>query len=489
MASQFYSQIAYLPTPKIIVAQYKQASTNYDGSSEPFCSVNSGFYVDTSGSVRFQDINLDGRNELFVSDDDNDGIVDIEDRFPLDALETIDTDFDGIGNNEDMDDDNDGVLDGADPFPLDATETLDTDFDGTGNNTDTDDDGDGVNDAQDFFPLDAAETTDTDGDGIGNNADVDDDGDGYIDSADAMPLNPNEYLDTDGNGIGNNADTDDDGDGFGDEYDAFPLDISEHLDTDSDGTGDNADNCPITSNADQLNSDDDSLGNACDADDDNDGVLDFQEIEDGTDALDANSLDTDSDGIGNNADMDDDGDGVDDVADAYPLNSLYSKDTDLDDMPDAWESRYGLDPNDASDATSDQDNDGVSAYEEFLAGTIPAGSLDLDGNGQYDALTDGLLLLRGMFGLSEGALISGAVASDAAYTSSGEIVSRIDMLGDLVDIDGNDRVDALTDGLIILRYLFGLRGDVLINGVIASDATITSADGVGAKMEGLMPAL
>jgi hypothetical protein len=131
----------------------------------------------------------------------------------------------------------------------------------------------------------------------------------------------------------------------------------------------------------------------------------------------------------------------------------------------------------------------VTASDEFITGTIPAGSLDIDGNGEYDALTDGLLLLRGMFGLSEGALISGAVASDAAYASSSEIVSRIDILGDLVDIDGNGRVDALTDGLIILRYLFGLRGDVLINGVIASDATITSADGVSAKMESLMPAL
>ena len=68
-------------------------------------------------------------------------------------------------------------------------------------------------------------------------------------------------------------------------------------------------------------------------------------------------------------------------------------------MPDEWETRYGLDPNDPSDATSDQDNDGVAALDEFLAGTIPSGSLDIDGNGQYDALTDGLLLLRGMFGL------------------------------------------------------------------------------------------
>jgi hypothetical protein len=193
--------------------------------------------------------------------------------------------------------------------------------------------------------------------------------------------------------------------------------------------------------------------------------------------------DTDLDGIGDNADDDDDGDGIPDFSDVYPL------DTDNDGMPNEWEIRYGLDPNDAFDATSDQDNDGVTALDEFLAGTIPAGSLDIDGNGQYDALTDGLLLLRGMFLLSGDSLISDAVASDAAYKTSEEVASRIDMLGDLVDIDGNGTVDALTDGLVILRYLFNLRGDVLINNVIASDATVKAAEDVEGKIEQLIPAL
>ena len=166
-----------------------------------------------------------------------------------------------------------------------------------------------------------------------------------------------------------------------------------------------------------------------------------------------------------------------------------SLDTDSDGMPDVWEIRYGLNPNDSSDASSDQDNDGISALDEYIAGTIPVGSLDLDGNGQYDALTDGLLLLRGMFGLTESALNSGAVAADGVYTSPNEVTARIDILGDLVDIDGNGQVDALTDGLVILRYLFGLRDDVLINGVIASDATVTSAVDVGAKIESLKPSL
>ena len=171
----------------------------------------------------------------------------------------------------------------------------------------------------------------------------------------------------------------------------------------------------------------------------------------------------------------------------YPENSLYSRDSDLDGMPDAWEILYGLDPNDPSDAGSDRDNDGVTAIDEFFAGTIPSGSIDLDGNENYDALTDGLLLLRGMFGLDGDALITGTIASDANYTESADIESRIETLGDLADIDGNGQIDALTDGLLTLRYLFGLEGDTLINGVVAGDATRASAEEIEAHLETLMP--
>ena len=219
--------------------------------------------------------------------------------------------------------------------------------------------------------------------------------------------------------------------------------------------------------------------------------------------------DFDKDGNRDNVDLDDDGDGVSDSndvlpldptndsdndgvannADAYPENSLYSKDSDNDGMPDAWEIQYGLNPNDASDVTSDTDNDGVSALDQFLAGTIPSGLLDIDGNGQYDALTDGLLLLRGMFGLDGSALVTGTIASDAAYTESVDIESRIATLGVLADIDGNGQIDALTDGLLTLRYLFGLEGDTLIAGVVASDATRTTAVDIEAHLKALMPAL
>ena len=44
---------------------------------------------------------------------------DVDDAFPLDSTETVDTDGDGIGNNADEDDDDDGVNDDEDSHPLD----------------------------------------------------------------------------------------------------------------------------------------------------------------------------------------------------------------------------------------------------------------------------------------------------------------------------------------------------------------------------------
>ena len=62
-----------------------------------------------------------------------------------------DTDGDGIGNEPDPDDVDDA-------FPLDAAESVDTDDDGTGNNADTDDDGvnDGAEIQQASDPRDAS---------------------------------------------------------------------------------------------------------------------------------------------------------------------------------------------------------------------------------------------------------------------------------------------------------------------------------------------
>jgi hypothetical protein len=55
------------------------------------------------------------------------------------------------------------------------------------------------------------------------------------------------------------------------------------------------------------------------------------------------------------------------------------------------------------------------------------------------------------------------------------------------DIDGSGDIDALTDGLLLLRYLFLLRDDDLINSAIKSDAPRQTATEIEAYIESYMP--
>ena len=85
---------------------------------------------------------------------------------------------------------------------------------------------------------------------------LDSDQDGVADALDNCPGEQNsDQLDVDDDGIGNICDGDLDGDGI-----ANALDD----DSDNDGVTDELDNCIFTSNADQLNSDEDTRGDACD---------------------------------------------------------------------------------------------------------------------------------------------------------------------------------------------------------------------------------
>ena len=120
----------------------------------------------------------------------------------VDGLEFVftvfrDVDMDGTADAFDNDDDNDGVVDSLDAFPLDPSESVDTDLDGTGNNADTDDDDDGVADANDFYPLNARCSEELDGNGtdcwfsvLSNNTDkiIDANGIVYVYDFDAFTL-------------------------------------------------------------------------------------------------------------------------------------------------------------------------------------------------------------------------------------------------------------------------------------------------------------
>ena len=114
-------------------------------------------------------------------------------------------------------------------------------------------------------------------------------------------------------------------------------------------------------------------------------------------------------------------------------------------------------------------------------------SFDVDKNGEFDALTDGLMILRYAFDLRGEAMWLGAIATDSPL-SVPELEANMELIANTIsDIDGDGRFDALTDGIMALRYAFDLRGDSLILGAISNGATRTTAEEIESYFEALMP--
>ena len=209
------------------------------------------------------------------------------------------------------------------------------------------------------------------------------------------------------------------------------------LDADGDGFNHDEDNCPLVYNPDQLDTDGDLAGDACDLDDDNDGLADALEAAIGTDPL---AADTDGDGLGdyfevafdgdaaaytpgqdlNPLAVDTDGDGLSDAAEltwdgngssyvaGADLNPL-SSDTDGDGLPD------GTDPIPLDFNYADGDvgpagaPDGMVdvadylAFQQMVLGALPVGTLELSHGDLYppgapDGVIDlsDLVLMRGL---------------------------------------------------------------------------------------------
>jgi hypothetical protein len=185
--------------------------------------------------------------------------------------------------------------------------------------------------------------------------------------------------------------------------------------------------------------------------------------------------DSDNDGILDQVDMDDDNDGISDTEDAFPFNATESQDTDGDGI--------------GNNIDLDDDNDGViDIYDSapLDPNEWQVNSWDLDGNGSADALTDGLVMLRYMFGIRDEALLDSVVADDTPLTDE-DIKTRIETMHSNGDIDNSSQVDALTDGLLLLRYLFGIRGDSLILDVVAETAERSTAIAIESYIQSAIP--
>ena len=204
-----------------------------------------------------------------------------------------------------------------------------------------------------------------------------------------------------------------------------------------------------------------------------------------------------------------DGSGIMLVADIYGLSQtavLQSiLDTDGDGIGDAVDNcelvsnadQVNFDADLQGDACDlDDDNDGFTDEEELADGTNPLSrfscksgcfSFDIDENSEK-ALTDGLLVIRHLFGFTGDALATGAISTDATRDRAEDISALLADADSELDIDGNGESKALSDGLLLIRYLFGFTGDALTVGAIGEGATRDTSEAIEAYISDRVPA-
>ena len=161
-------------------------------------------------------------------------------------------------------------------------------------------------------------------------------------------------------------------------------------DSDGDGVGNVDDNCPGTPNPNQLDIDNDNIGDVCDDDMDGDGKNNDYDNCDGPEVLwDSTDigLDMDQDGcLDASEDTDDDGDGIADVADPctgpsfkQQWSSNSANDHDSDGCHDSEE-----DSDDDNDGVNDVDDDCLRGWHNWTADA----NSDHDGDGCKDGGED-----------------------------------------------------------------------------------------------------
>lgn len=129
----------------------------------------------------------------------------------------------------------------------------------------------------------------------------------------------------------------------------------------------------------------------------------------------------------------------------------------------------------------------VTGTTELVATFAPPGTvatLDIDASApltKYDAATDGVMVLRSLLGFEGGTISTGTGTRSAAG-----IAIYVKDIRPKLDINGDGKVQALTDGLLIVRYLLGLSGAPLVAGVPLSPIRPDAAS-IAAYIAGLTP--
>jgi hypothetical protein len=103
-------------------------------------------------------------------------------------------------------------------------------------------------------------------------------------------------------------------------------------------------------------------------------------------------------------------------------------------------------------------------------GSALACALDVDASGSTNAATDGVLIIRYLFGFRNSALTDGTLGANATRDAS-EIAGYLATLDLNADGSPNNGLSAATDGLLVYRALSGQNGAALIAGARATDTT------------------
>jgi hypothetical protein len=131
----------------------------------------------------------------------------------------------------------------------------------------------------------------------------------------------------------------------------------------------------------------------------------------------------------------------------------------------------------------------IIAARSVTANFIP--TLNVDGSAaatRYQPVTDGQIIVRYMQGVRGPALVAGAGVTGARVTDPAAMATYLSSLGPLLDVDGSGSIDPATDGLLIVRYMLGFRGEALIvNALGPTPRTRSTAAEIEAWLASLMP--